>query len=115
MEYALFSAAIQEGKTPDARRFLDELEHQRKAEYAAAQQSLGISKEIWALQTGLDGGDCFVIFVQSDDIQGTVSKFVESKDEFDLWFKAQFMEATGFDLNVPPPGPLSEILSVYEA
>jgi hypothetical protein len=47
----------------------------------------------------MDGGDCFVVFFQSDDIQGCVRKFVESKDEFDLWFKAQLFETTGFDLN----------------
>jgi hypothetical protein len=44
-----------------------------------------------------------------------VRQFVGSQDSFDLWFKTQVKDATGVDLNVPPPRPLSEILSVYEA
>ena len=114
MEYALFSLPIQPGKTPAARRFLEELEQQRKADYAASEQRLGITKEVWALQAGPDG-DRLVVFFQSKDIGGAVRKFVGSKDEFDLWFKAQVRESTGVDLNVPPPGPLSEVLSVYES
>jgi len=38
-----------------------------------------------------------------------------SQDEFDQWFKKEVMDTTGVDLSVPPQGPLSEILSVYEA
>ena len=61
------------------------------------------------------GVDFFVVFFQSDDIGGAIKQFVGSQDEFDQWFKRQVRETTGVDLNVPPPGPLSDILSVYEA
>ena len=37
------------------------------------------------------------------------------RDEFDQWFKGRVAEVTGVDLNNPPPGPLSEQLSSYEA
>ena len=114
MEYALFSLPIQPGKTPSARKFLDELERQRKADYATSEQRLGITKEVWALQESPQG-DRFVVFFQSNDIAGAVRQFVGSKDGFDLWFKNEVKESTGVDLNVPPPGPLSEVLSVYEA
>jgi hypothetical protein len=39
---------------------------------------------------------------------------VGSQDDFDQWFKGQIKDITGVDLNVPPAGPLSDILSVYE-
>src|SRR5262245_33243901 len=91
VEYALFSLPIQSGKSAGARRFLEELERQRKAEYAASEQRLGITKEVWAIQAGTDG-ERFVVFFQSNDIGGAVRQFVGSKDEFDLWFKAQVKE-----------------------
>ena len=56
-----------------------------------------------------------VVFFQSEDLGGALSQFVGSQDAFDLWFKSEVKEATGVDLNVPPSGPFSEVLSVYEA
>ncbi len=38
------------------------------------------------------------------------TQFAASQDEFDCWFKQQVQETTGADLNIPPPGPISEIL-----
>jgi hypothetical protein len=114
MEYALFSVPIQAGKVDGARRFLAELEQKRKSEYAASEQRIGITKEVWAIQQGPDG-DRYVVFFQSNDIPGSINQFIGSQDAFDLWFKSQVKETTGIDLNVPLPGPLSEILSVYEA
>jgi hypothetical protein len=114
MEYALFALPIQSGKTDAARTFLHELEGPRKPQYATSEQRLAITKEVWALQQ-TPMGDFFVVFFQSQDLGGAIKQFVESQDEFDQWFKHQVRDTTGVDLNVPPPGPLSEILSVYEA
>jgi hypothetical protein len=114
MQYALFALPIQAGKADAARAFLQELEGTRKSEYAASEQRLKITKEVWALQQS-PMGELFVVFFQTEDVGGAVGQFVNSKNEFDLWFKAQVKGTTGVDLNVPPPGPLSDILSVYEA
>ncbi len=114
MQYALFSLPIQSGQTEAARAFLTELESGRKSQYAASEQRLGITREVWAVQQ-TPMGELFVIFFQSDDISGALGQFVESQDGFDQWFKGQLSDITGVDLNVPPQGPLSEILSVYEA
>jgi hypothetical protein len=114
MEYALFALPIQSGKSDTARAFLRELEGQRKADYAASEQRLGITKEVWALQQS-PMGELFVIFFQSPNIGGAGGEFVASQDAFDQWFKGQVKDTTGVDLNVPPTGPLSDILSVYEA
>ena len=114
MEYALFALPIQSGKSDAARSFLRELEGGRKADYAASEKRLGITKEVWALQQS-PMGELFVIFFQSPNIGGSVGQFVGSQDEFDQWFKRQVKDTTGVDLNVPPPGALSDILSVYEA
>jgi hypothetical protein len=114
MEYALFALPIQADQSDAARDFLRELEIDRKAEYDASEQRLGITKEVWALQQ-TPMGELFVVFFQSPDIGASVSQFVGSQDEFDQWFKQRVRTTTGVDLNVPPPGPLSEILSVYES
>lgn len=114
MEYALFALPIHEGKSAAARAFLQELESGRKTAYAASEQRLGISKEVWAIQQ-TPMGELFVVFFQAPDIAGAVGQFVGSRDEFDLWFKDQVKDTTGVDLNVPPAGALSDILSVYEA
>jgi hypothetical protein len=114
MEHALFALPIQSGKAQAARSFLQELEKGRKDQYAASERRLGITKEVWAMQQS-PMGELFVVFFQGADIGGAVSNFVGSQDEFDMWFKGQVKDISGVDLNVPPPGPLSEVLSVYEA
>jgi hypothetical protein len=114
MENALFALPIQSGKTDAARAFLQQLEGERKSQYAASEKRLGITKEVWAIQESPVGA-LFVVFFHAPDIGGAVGQFVASKDDFDLWFKKQVLDTTGVDLNIPPPGPLSDILSVYEA
>ena len=114
MPYALFALPIQADKTDAARAFLRDLEGARKSQYATSEQRLRITKEVWAIQQS-PMGDLFVVFFQAEDVGGAVGQFVNSRDEFDVWFKAQVQDTTGVDLNVPPPGPLSDILSVYEA
>jgi hypothetical protein len=114
MQYALFSIPIRPEKTDVARAFLTELEGSRKSAYAQSERRLNVSKELWAIQH-TPAGDQFVVFFESEDVGAVVSSFVASQDEFDLWFKGQVLDATGIDMTQLPPGPLSEVLSVYQA
>jgi len=54
-------------------------------------------------------------YMESADFGTALGMFSQSRDEFDVWFKGQLADVTGVDLNTPPPGPLSELLSHYEA
>ena len=63
----------------------------------------------------LPAGDHFVVSFEGADIADAFQQFAASQEEFDRWFKDRVRETTGADLNTPPPGPLSDILSVYEA
>src|SRR5574341_2062878 len=101
MEYALFSLPIGSGKTDVARRFLQDLEGSRKQAYAASEQRLGITKEVWAIQH-TPNGDVFAVFFQGGDIAGAVGQFVASQNEFDQWFKQQVLDVTGVDINHLP-------------
>ena len=46
MQYALFSLPIHTGCGQDARAFLEQLEWERKTQYAASERRLGITKEL---------------------------------------------------------------------
>jgi hypothetical protein len=114
MDYACFALPILTGKTGVARAFLTELEGARKGQYAASERHLGITKEVWAVQqTAL--GDLLVAYIESAALGEAFARFAASQDEFDRWFKERVLETTGADLNTPPPGPLSDVLSVYAA
>jgi hypothetical protein len=102
------------GKTAAARDFMHELEGARKAEYDESERRIGIGKEVWYLAT-LPSGDHFVAYMESPDFSAALNMFAQSHDAFDLWFKQCLAEATGVDLNNPPPMHLPELLSNYAA
>ena len=114
MDCTCFALPLRAGKTEAARAFLHALEGEQKAAYATSEQRLGITKEVWALQT-LPGGEAFVVYIEAPDIGEAFRRFAASQDGFDRWFKDRVRETTGADLNVPPTGPMSDVLSVYEA
>ena len=109
-----FALPIQAGKTEAARGFLRELEGARKEQYAASERRLGLTKEVWAIQVS-PTGDLFAVYFEGEDIGRAFGQFAASRDEFDAWFKRQVRETTGADLDTPPTGPMSEVLSRYEA
>ncbi len=102
------------GKTEDARAFHRELEGPRKSEYEVSERRFGIDKELWFLASGPSGEE-FVAYMESSDFNKALGMFVESRNEFDLWFKERLANATGVDLNNPPEINLPELLSTYEA
>jgi Family of unknown function (DUF6176) len=114
MDQALFTLPILPGKTEAARAFLQEMNGPRKQELAACGQSVGVTKEVWAIQQ-TPQGDMYVAYMAGDDIAQAFTQLAASQTEFDRWFKQQMQETTGADLNTPPPGPISEIIAGVEA
>jgi hypothetical protein len=113
MDHICFALPILPGKTEDARAFHGELDGPRKADYAASEQRIGIEREYWFLQQ-TPQGDMLLAYMESPDFANALGQFSQSQDAFDRWFKARLADVTGVDLNNPPPGPLSELLSSYE-
>ena len=105
---------ITAGKTDDAREFMQELEGKRKPDYDRSERRIGITKEAWYL-AHTPAGDQFVAYMETEDFGSTLSQFSGSQDEFDLWFKRRLADSTGLDLNIPPSGPVPELLSSYTA
>ena len=114
MDRVCFALPVLEGKTEDARAFFEELETQRKGAYAASERRINITKEAWYAQH-TPQGDLLLAYIESPDFADALGMFSQSQDGFDQWFKRGIAELTGVDLNDPPPGPLSEQLSSYEA
>jgi hypothetical protein len=114
MDQTIFALPILPGQSAAARAFLTELEGPRKSQYAASEQRLGLTKEVWAIQQ-TPQGDLYVVYFSGESISTAFARFAASRDEFEVWFKGQVLATTGADLNTPPPGPMSEILSDYQA
>src|SRR6266540_2941901 len=103
---------VLQGKSDDARAFMRELEESRKAEYDRSEQRIGITKEVWYL-AHLNGSDALVAYMESQNFGEALTRFSQSQDEFDLWFKRRLADSTGVDLNNPPEMTLPELLSSY--
>ncbi len=114
MDHICLVLPILQGKIDTARAFQRELDGPRKSEYDASERRIGIGKELWYIAP-TPGGDQFVAYMESPDFNKAFEMFVQSKDEFDLWFKARVAETTGVDLNDPPEMKLPELVSSYEA
>ena len=114
MDHICLALPILDGKTQDARAFMDELENSRKGDYDRSERKIGITKELWFLAS-LPAGDHLIAYIEPEDFGRALSMFSQSQDEFDLWFKQQLANTTGVDLNNPPEMQLPELLSLYSA
>ena len=113
MDHTCLVVPLKPGKEQALRDFYRDVEA-RHDDYDHSEQRLGITKEV-AWSAPMDGGRAAVIYIESDDFDTAFSKFVQSQDEFDLWFKERVLDLSGLDLNNPPELELPELLSVYEA
>ena len=71
MDQTLFTLPILPGKTAAARAFLQEVGGPRIQEFAACGESVGITKEMWAIQQ-TPQGDMYVAYMAGDDIAARV-------------------------------------------
>jgi hypothetical protein len=115
MDHICLALPILPGKTDEARAFMQELEGPRKPDYDRSERRIGIPKELWFL-AAMPSGDHFIAYMESENFSRALGLFSQSQDEFDLWFKDQLANATGVDLNNPPPDMrLPELMSNYQA
>ena len=59
---------------------MDELEQSRMAEYAASEERIGITKEVWFL-AGTPGGDTLVAYIESDDFGEALTPELREQEE----------------------------------
>jgi hypothetical protein len=94
MNQTLFTLAILPGKTAQARAFLRALAGERAEAFAACEKRLGVTKEVWAIQTEPQG-DRYLCYFAAEDVRQVGATFTASQDEFDVWFNAQIAETAG--------------------
>lgn len=100
-------------KIEDAKTFLRALDNERRPEYARSQARIGIVRETWfCVETG---NPMLIATIEAPDFGAAIAAFSASNDPFDMWFKAELANCTGFDLNAPPPVTLPTLLSHFVA
>ena len=111
MDHICLVVPVLPGKEDNVRAFYEEVEARKEA-FDESEQRLGITKEV-AWLAAVDGGSATVIYIESGNFEQAFSKFVQSQEAFDLWFKQRVFDVSGLDLNNPPDLALPEVLSVY--
>ena len=111
MKQRLFAVPILPGKTEQARDFLRALEGERREELAACAERLGVTKEVWAIQSGPRDG-VLICYFAAGDVEQVGAAFPAADEGFDAWFDAQLTEIAGSGWGRRYPG---EILADFQA
>jgi hypothetical protein len=111
MNQTLFAVSILPGKIEQARAFLRALEGERKAEFAACEVRLGVTKEVWAIQS-VPEGSMYLCYFAAADVRQVGTAFSASHEAFDVWFNTQMTETAGPNWGTSNQ---SEIVADYEA
>jgi hypothetical protein len=98
---------IRPDKFDQARRWGQEKMGPRRAEVAASNQLIGVTRESWHLQQ-LPQGAMLVLSIDSNDLAGAFAKYVAADGPYERWEKQQIEELTGVDFGKPYTGPLPE-------
>ncbi len=111
-----FVAPILPGKLDVWKAFHDTIVKGGKNEEAwkAQQRRYGIQRQYVSLQK-TPMGDFVVLFFEGDEPGAMMAGLGSSDNEFDKWFAGQIKDFHGIDVNVPPPGPISELVLEYNA
>jgi hypothetical protein len=101
---------ISPGKTEQWKRFIGELNGQRKAEFVASRKRMGVRERTFLQQT--PHGDLVVVTLEGENPAKAFADFGQSAstDPFAKWFLEQVQELHGMDLRTPPPGPMPQMV-----
>jgi hypothetical protein len=114
MQHVCVAFPLLPGKREAAGAFMRQLDAGRRTEYDQSERRIGITKEAWYL-AGLPSGDHLIGYMEAADFQSAFGQFSASRHPFDVWFKQQFLEVTGFDFEHPPANmKMPELLSYYQ-
>jgi hypothetical protein len=101
MDHICLTFPVLAGQGGAARGFMGDLEDSQRDAYAESERRIGIEKELWFI-SDLGEQELLVAYMESGDFGRAFEQFVASRKPFDLWFKEQFANVTGLDLNDPP-------------
>jgi hypothetical protein len=81
-----FAAPILPGKVEEWKAMIKQLAGEKRTEHTASRKRAGISRETVFHQQTPKGDFAVVVIESSGDPSRALSKMLESKDPFDLWF-----------------------------
>ena len=96
------------GKTPEWRKFMEELNGPRRQEFADSRQRAGVHERTFLQQTPM--GDLVIVTLEGDDPGRSFGQLMTGTDEFSKWFTEQAMAAHG-DFSPPASGSPSELVA----
>jgi len=99
------------GKEGQARDFVSSVKDKHK-DFERTRKSRKVKREAWFLQQ-LPGGSTIIAFIETDDVEKTISDFARSTDPFDVWLKDSAKAITGEDLSQPRKDPIPETLLTF--
>jgi len=95
------------GKTETGKEFAKACMGPRRAEFAEALKTHGVTRESWFLQR-TPKGDMIIVHFEAEDIKKTFEIMAMEKTAFMVWFKQQVKSVTGVDLEQPSDEPPPE-------
>ncbi len=98
------------GRGESARDFMRQLAAGRRAEQERSERRVGIGGARWFL-AHWGGDETLVGLIASHDLHRSLRLLAVSMDPHDLWFKRQFAEISGLDLNEAPDLDVAEELA----
>jgi hypothetical protein len=100
---ALFVMAvpIAPGKTEQWKKFVGELNGQRKAEFVASRKRLGVHERTYLQHT--PQGDLAVVTLEGNNPAKAFAEFSQSTDPFAKWFLQHVTELHGMNPTAAPP------------
>jgi hypothetical protein len=96
------------GKTPQWRKFIEELNGPRHQEFADSRRQAGVHERTFLQQTPM--GDLVIVTLEGDDPGRSFGQMMTGTDAFSRWFGEQAMAAHG-DLPMPTTGLPSELVA----
>lgn len=95
------------GKTPQWRKFIEELNGPHRQEFADSRRQAGVHERTFLQQTPM--GDLVIVTLEGDDPGRSFGQLMTGTDAFSKWFGEQAMAAHG-DLPMPTTGLPSELV-----
>src|SRR5258708_22901755 len=100
----LFAMAVpvSPGKVEQWKKFANQLNTNRKAEFAANRKKLEVRERTFLQQT--PHGSMVIVTLEGENPQQAFQNFAKGTDEFTKWFVGEVKSIHDMDLTQPPPG-----------
>jgi hypothetical protein len=95
------------GKTPEWRKFMEEVNGPRQQEFADSRRRAGLHERTFLQQTPM--GDLVIVTLEGDDPGRSFGQLMTGTDEFSKWFGERAMAVHG-DIPAPTTGLPSELV-----